>query len=64
MKELILDRIESLKSYHNGFSKGTMRWRNYEIKNTHISVFEFGNLTDGELLEEFERIIRQHNKQM
>jgi hypothetical protein len=64
MKQLILARIEELSKFHNGFTKSTMRWREYYINNTHISVFNFSILTDYELLKEFERIIKRHYTQM
>ncbi len=64
MKQLILARIEQISKSHNGFSKSTMRWSNYFISNIHISQFNFSELSDYDLIMEFERLIRQHSKQM
>ena len=63
-REAILSKISLIKAYHNGFNKGTMRWRNIFIKNQHISEVDFNSLSDMELVDEFETIIRRHYVQM
>ena len=62
MRKLILDRIEQISEKENGFSRSQMRWQNFLVKDVHISEVGFNNLTDEDLLIEFERIVRQMNK--
>lgn len=62
MKEKILNRIEELKNQHAGFTKGSMRWKNFLINDIHISQVDFNTLEDDYLLFVFERIINQHYK--
>ena len=64
MKTLILNRIDEISNAQNGFSKSTMRWQNYSINGVHISEVGFNNLTDEQLLLEFERLIKRLNTQM
>lgn len=66
MRELILKRIEELRTREHGFPKSTMRWCNFEIRNEkiHISKFDFNSCDDEELLSLFERIIRMMSKVM
>jgi hypothetical protein len=68
MRELILNRIEEIKNlYHkSGFSKDTMRWKNFydETGKIHISEMKFSDLDDEALLRFFERYIKQCSKMM
>ena len=64
MRTLLLNRIDEISKGENDFSKSLMRWRNVLIKDVHISKVVFVELTDEELLEAFERIVRQVYKQM
>ena len=64
MRKLILDRIEEITEKERGYPRSLMRWQNYHINGVHISEVGFNNLTDEQLLIEFERLIRQINKQM
>ena len=66
MREIILKRIEEIRTKENGFTKSLMRWANFTIHNEaiHISKFDFNTVDDEELLSLFERIIRQYYKSM
>lgn len=65
MRELILERILEITKEHRGFSRDTMRWKNFMYKDTvHISRLEVEALDDEELLKLFERLIRQCSKVM
>jgi hypothetical protein len=64
MRELILKRIEELRT-KGEFKKSAMRWRNHNIDaHTHISEFDFNTCSDEMLLHLYERIIRQLSKVM
>jgi len=64
MRELILQRIQEIKDYHNGFNQGAMRWRDYKIEGEPIHTVDFSKLDDTVLLKTFEFLIRRHNAQM
>lgn len=66
MRELILKRIEEIRTRENGFPKNVMRWKNFSdgSDKTHISQLKFEEMNDVELLMMFERLIRRLSKQM
>lgn len=68
MRDLILNRLNELREYHNGFPSGTMRWKNFTLdingKPFPIQYIVFHQLTDEELTVAFERILRRHYTQM
>lgn len=79
MRESVLARIAEFKKEHNGFPRSSMRWKlvtfgvtaigdnsNYGKSEvgTHISNVNFAGLSDADLLEVFEKIIRRHYVQM
>ncbi len=61
---LILDRIAEIKEYEQGFDPRTMKWTNTRIGPIPIQEIEFSSLSDEELVEVFEIILRRHYKQM
>lgn len=68
MRQLILKRIEELKSF-DGFSESLMRWQNVRVKRPHeveqhISKVDFSLLRDDQLLDVFETILVRYYKQM
>jgi hypothetical protein len=79
MREKVLARIAEFKKEHNGFSRSSMRWKlvtfgvtvigdnskygKSEV-GTHISNVNFAGLSDDDLLDVFEKIIRRHYVQM
>lgn len=79
MREKVLARIADFKKEHNGFSRSSMRWKLVTFGVTvigdnskygksevgkHISNVNFAALSDDDLLEVFELIIRRHYVQM
>jgi hypothetical protein len=79
MRERVLARIAEFKKENNGFKSNSMRWKlvTYGVTtvashpkygksevNTHISNVNFEQLTDEQLLEVLEIIIRRHYVQM
>ena len=66
MRNLILKRIEEIKTNERGFPKSTMRWDNFStgIDKRHISEIQFEDLDDNSLVLLFERLIRRVNMQM
>ena len=70
LREMMLERIESLKKLSGGFSKSTMRWQTFYgigkegVVNTHISEMDFDALNDDDLLFLFERILQRYYRQM
>jgi len=66
MREIILKRIEEIKTNENGFPSSTTSWRNFshgETK-THLRDIDFQKLNDTELLFLFERLIRRLSQMM
>ena len=61
---LILDRIEVLREYEQGFDPRTMKWDDVFVDGVHLSEVDFTKLTDNQLLSMFEIILRQHHKMM
>ncbi len=61
----MLERIAEIKSKENGFSKGSMKWRNFSSGTitTHISDFDFSTCNDTELLFLFERVVKRYYAQ-
>ena len=64
LKELLINRILELKKLFQNFSTSSMRWKNFKINNTHISNIDFNSLSEEELLNSFELIIRKCSKMM
>ncbi len=68
LRQLIINRINEIKTYESGFSKSLMRWKNVNLdatkNNQHISEFDFDKATDVELAALFELIIKRYNSQM
>lgn len=65
-RQLILERIKAIKEQENGFPRGVQRWENFSngTDTRHISVIDFEQLTDFELVFLFERLIRRYYTQM
>lgn len=63
MRELILRRIDEIRSKENNFSKSLMKWNNFSTgyDKSHVSEIDFTKCNDVELLLLFERIIRKYN---
>lgn len=65
MRELILKRIEEFRKSENNFHRDTTRWRNYTtVSGMRIPNFDFSQLSDEDLLREYERLVRQLSKMM
>lgn len=64
MRERVLARIDQIRKDQNGFSDKTMRWKNIFYAQIHISRVDFTGLTDYELLDILETIIRRLYVQM
>jgi len=68
LRQLIINRINEIKSREEGFSKSLMKWKNVNLdatkNNQHISEFDFDKATDVELAALFELIIKRYNSQM
>lgn len=64
MRELILKRIAEIGEKSDKFSKALMRWESCYINNIHISKVNFEELNDADLIEMFEKIMRNYYKQM
>lgn len=66
MKNLILKRIEEIRTNENGFKKGTMRWNNFSNgeDKRHISEINFEELDNTSLVLLFERLIKRYYSQM
>ena len=63
MRELILKRLQDLK-LKDGFNKDLMRWKNVFIYGIHVSEADLNSLCDEELLNVYDRIMRQYYAQM
>ena len=66
MRELMLKRIEEIRTENRGFPITTMRWKNFThgTENKHLKDVDFESLNDVELLFLFERLIRSINQMM
>ena len=69
MRNLILKRIEEMRRDTGGFSKGKMRWDNFDTRSTtrHISDMnrkELEAFDDETLLMFFERLSKKYFAQM
>ena len=63
MRELILKRLEELRTYHQNFSKSLMRWQYFHRENIPIwNEDYFSSLDDEKLVGMFEIILRFHYK--
>ena len=58
MRELILKRIAAIKESNRGFEKSYRKWDNMEVTGVHISQVDFDKVSDADLVNVFERIIR------
>ena len=58
MRQLILDNLNNLKN-KNRFTKDDSRWAMFFINGIHISIFCFEDLNDEELLNCYDRVMRQ-----
>jgi hypothetical protein len=68
MRRLIKKRINELAIANHNFSKDNFRWKSF-IVNTdrglyHISEINYDWLSDDELLKLFEKLIKNHYRQM
>ena len=63
MRELVIQRIEEIKSQEGNFSKQTMKWKRLNVKGVHISELDFNTVYDEDLVPLFEAIISQYTKQ-
>jgi hypothetical protein len=65
---MILDEINSLKEFHNGFNKSNQRWSacymNYSDGEKHVSCADFEKMSDEELLNAYKMILKRHFRQM
>ncbi len=68
MRNLIYGRLEEIRNSNNNFNKSSMRWQYFNVTvgdtKQHISEVNWCDLNDEELLQVFERVIRQINKMM
>lgn len=66
MRELILKRIEAIRTFNNGFQPTVQRWQNFShgSEKKHLHEIKFEELEDSELLFLFERLIRRANQLM
>lgn len=69
MRELIISRLDAMKEKERGFSRiATMRWANvfidYKGRTTHISDVDWNELSDDQLLDTYERVVRRYYSQM
>ncbi len=66
MRQLMLNRIEEIKTKERGFPRGVMRWDNFSTgtDKRHISEIKFEELEDYNLLFLFERLIKRYYTQM
>ena len=68
MKNQIVERILEIVKFEGGQSmKNTMKWKDVKFKNKHISDLENDDFADAwitpsEIVNFFERVIRQYNK--
>lgn len=65
LKDIIIDRLIQIGVATNNFSKTSFRWRNFYLANgsTHISDVNFRGLSDTDLVNIFERVIKSYYKQ-
>jgi len=64
MRDLVLARIKEISDIHHGFSRHTMRWEHFSLNGVHISEIDLNTLSDQELTQVFENIIKRYYKQM
>lgn len=57
MREVILQKIQSLKEENHGFAKNFVKWQVLCINDTHISEIDFSTLSDEKLLFAYDQII-------
>jgi len=60
MRQLILNRIEKIRESENNFSITSLKWWFFTCgkDKIHISLYNFEDCDDSELLKIFERIIK------
>jgi len=65
MRELIISRLNEIKTTWNGFPKGVQRWGSFYNgeDNLHVSEIVFDELSDELLAKFFETIVRTMTKQ-
>ena len=65
LRDIIIDRLVHIGVASNNFSKSNFRWRNFYLANgsTHISDINFRALSDTDLVNIFERVIKAYYKQ-
>lgn len=64
MRKLMVERLESLRQSEKNFDHRSRRWKNMRINGWCLYELDWDKLGDEELLEAFERIIRQMSKWM
>lgn len=64
MRKILIKRIEEIKINESGFPKSTSRWKNFTVRDKHISELDFNKFDDDALVFLFERIIVRLSKQM
>lgn len=64
MRDMIVQRINDIRAWEGGFSKDTMRWKNCMYQNQHISNIDLDIVTDADLLNILELVIRVFYKQI
>jgi hypothetical protein len=65
MRQIILKRLEDIKKAQNGFPTSLMRWQKFKGPNdTPLKDVIFDSIPDEELIQLFERVVRQCSKQM
>jgi len=60
MRQLILNRIEEIRKLENNFQKTSVKWCIFTCgqNKIHISLYDFNDCDDVELLKIFEKIIK------
>lgn len=65
MRELILKRIEGIRSLEKGFSPEIQRWKNFTFNDLHgseVSASKLAELSDQSVMIFYERVIRNYYK--
>lgn len=64
MRERLLLRLNNIRKEQKYFLNSTMRWKDIRHGDVHLSNVNFEDLTDADLLDIYEMIIRRINAQM
>jgi hypothetical protein len=62
-RDFVLKRIQGIKSFTNYFSRSNFRWRDTKYNGTYLNDIVYEELSNSELVEVFELILRYFYKQ-